>query len=324
MKRRGGRSLPRSTYTNRLQGNVTWAEYCTMELDFSNLFAQFISGLCRAMVLFLMASGLTIVFGVMRVVNFAHGSFYMLGAYLAYSLTQFYASSPSRFWVALIVAPTLVSLVGGLVEYVLLRRIYDKDHLLQILLTYALIFVLGDFIKMFWGVDLRIVSMPAALEGFITFFGNSFPLYYFFIIAIGVLVALSLLFILKITRFGKLMRASAEHREMVEMLGYNVRGIFTVVFMMAAWLGGLAGVVIAPTVRLSLGMDMEIIIECFLVVIIGGLGSIWGALLAALITGELYAFGILVLEKYAMTFIYGLAAVIIILRPAGLLGKQAH
>lgn len=295
-----------------------------MELDLSNLFAQFISGLCRAMVLFLMASGLTIVFGVMRVVNFAHGSFYMLGAYLAYSLTQFYATTPSRFWIALIVAPTLVSLVGGLVEYVLLRRIYDKDHLMQILLTYALIFVLGDFIKMLWGVDLRIVPMPAALESFVTLFGNSFPMYYFFIIAIGALVAISLWFILNITRFGKLMRASAEHREMVEMLGYNVRGIFTLVFMMAAWLGGLAGVVIAPTVRLSLGMDMEIIIECFLVVIIGGLGNIWGALLAALITGELYALGILVLEKYAMAFTFALAALVIILRPAGLLGKQAR
>ena len=325
MDRRGGFiGSPRSTFRNRLPRNVTWVGYCTMELDLSNLFAQFISGLCRAMVLFLMASGLTIVFGVMRVVNFAHGSFYMLGAYLAYSLTQFYATTPSRFWIALIVAPTLVSLVGGLVEYVLLRRIYDKDHLMQILLTYALIFVLGDFIKMLWGVDLRIVPMPAALESFVTLFGNSFPMYYFFIIAIGALVAISLWFILNITRFGKLMRASAEHREMVEMLGYNVRGIFTLVFMMAAWLGGLAGVVIAPTVRLSLGMDMEIIIECFLVVIIGGLGNIWGALLAALITGELYALGILVLEKYAMAFTFALAALVIILRPAGLLGKQAR
>jgi branched-chain amino acid transport system permease protein len=295
-----------------------------MELDFSNLFAQFISGLCRAMVLFLMASGLTLVFGVMRVVNFAHGSFYMLGAYLAYSLTQFYASSSLRFWIALVVAPILVSLCGGLVEYVLLRRIYDKDHLLQILLTYALIFVLGDLIKMLWGVDLRIVEMPKALEGFVTLFGNSFPMYYFFIITIGALVALSLWFVLKATRFGKLMRASAEHREMVQLLGYNVKGIFTVVFMMAAWLGGLAGVVIAPTVRLSLGMDMEMIIECFLVVIIGGLGNIWGALLAALITGELYALGILVLEKYAMAFIFALAALVILLRPTGLLGKQAH
>lgn len=295
-----------------------------MELDFSNLFAQLISGLCRAMVLFLMASGLTLVFGVMRVVNFAHGSFYMLGAYLAYSLTQFYATSSSRFWIALAVAPVLVGLCGGFVEYVLLRRIYHKDHLLQILLTYALIFVLGDFIKMLWGVDLRIVEMPKILEGFVTLFGNSYPMYYFFIIFIGMLVALTLWFVLNATHFGKLMRAAAEHREMVELLGYNVKGIFTVVFMLAAWLGGLAGVVIAPTVRLSLGMDMEIIIECFLVAIIGGLGNIWGALLAALIIGELYALGILVLEKYAMAFIFALAALVIMLRPAGLLGKQVR
>lgn len=295
-----------------------------MEFDLSILFGQFISGLCRAMILFLMASGLTLVFGVMRVVNFAHGSFYMLGAYMAFSLTQSLASSPASFWIALIVAPAAVSLVGGLVEYVLLRRIYGKEHLLQILLTYALIFIIGDLTKMFWGVDLRIMQTPPILSGFFSLYGHTFPVYYLFIISVGLIVALLMWFILNMTRLGKLMRAAAERREMLEMLGYNVRGLFTIVFMMATWLGGLAGVVIAPTVRLSLGMDMEIIIECFLVVIIGGLGNVWGALLAALITGELYAMGILVLEKYAMAFLFALAAVIIILRPSGLLGKAAR
>jgi branched-chain amino acid transport system permease protein len=295
-----------------------------MEFDPSILLGQFVSGLCRGMILFLMASGLTLVFGVMRVVNFAHGSFYMLGAYMAFSLTQAFASTPANFWIALIVAPIGVSLVGGLVEYVLLRRIYSKDHLLQILLTYALIFVMGDVTKMFWGVDLRIVQTPRIFAGFVSLFGHTFPAYYFFIIAVGLIVALLLWFVLNMTHLGKLMRAAAEHREMVEMLGYNVRGLFTIVFMMATWLGGLAGVVISPTVRLSLGMDMEIIIECFLVVIIGGLGNVWGALLAAFITGQLYAMGILVLEKYAMAFLFALAAAIIILRPSGLLGKAVR
>ncbi|MGB9615974.1 MAG: branched-chain amino acid ABC transporter permease [Desulfomonilaceae bacterium] len=286
------------------------------------MFAQAVSGLCRAMILFLLASGLTLVFGVMRVVNFAHGSFYMVGAYLAYSLTQYFASSPDRFWVALLIAPCLVSLLGGVVEYGLMRRIYERDHLLQILLTYALIFVLGDLAKMIWGVDLRIVEAPASLSGLLTVGGHSFPAYYFFIIGTGAAVAVAMWLVLRYTTFGRLMRASAEHRDMVAMLGYNVGSIFTAVFMMATWLGGLAGVVIAPTVRLSLGMDMEIIIECFLVVIVGGLGSVWGALLAAIITGELYAMGILVIEKYAMTFLFVLAAAVILLRPSGLLGRR--
>lgn len=292
-----------------------------MELDWSILFAQLISGLCRAMVLFLMASGLTLVFGVMRVINFAHGSFYMFGAYLAYSVTHLFATTPGSFWIALIVAPVGVGLLGGAVEYVLLRRIYGKEHLLQILLTYALIFIFGDAIKMLWGVELRIVNMPPALAGFVSLAGQEFPVYYFFIIGTGLTVAVGMWLLLKMTTLGKLIRAAAEHRSMVEMLGYNVSGLFTIVFMVATWLGGLAGVVIAPTVRLSTSMDMEIIIECFLVVIIGGLGNVWGALLAALITGELYSLGILVLEKYAMAFLFGLTAVVIILRPSGLLGR---
>lgn len=295
-----------------------------MDIDLSIIFAQAVSGLCRAMILFLLASGLTLIFGVMRVVNFAHGSFYMLGAYLAFSLTQYFGSTPSRFWLAMIIAPVLVSILGGIVEYVLMRRIYDKDHLLQILLTYALIFVLADLTKMVWGVDLRIVETPPILSGFVTLLGHSFPIYYFFIIGVGITVAVAMWLMLSFSTFGKLMRASAEHREMVAMLGYNVRGIFTAVFMMATWLGGLAGVVIAPTVRLSLGMDMDIIIECFLVVIIGGLGSVWGALLAAIITGEFYAMGILVLEKYAMAFLFVLAAAVILLRPSGLMGTPVR
>jgi len=291
-----------------------------MDLDLSMIFVQFISGLSRAMILFLMASGLTIVFGVMRVINFAHGAFYMLGAFMAFTLTHI-LTGLIGFWCTLLVAPTIVCLIGGLVEVILLRRIYDKEHLLQILLTYALIFVFNDLIKLIWGVDLRIVPLPPSLAGFVTLFGHSFPVYYFFIIGVGGAVAMLLWLLLKKTRFGKLLRASAERREMVDLLGYNVGAIFTLVFVLATWLGGLSGAVIAPTVRLSLGMGMEIIIECFIVVIVGGLGNIWGALLGALIAGQIYAFGILFIPKYAMAFLFVLAAIIIIFRPYGLLGK---
>lgn len=294
-----------------------------MAIDFSMIFIQFVSGLSRAMVLFLMASGLTLVFGVMRVINFAHGAFYMLGAYLAFSLTNL-LSGPLGFWAAILIAPTLVCLLGGLVEITLLRRIYEKEHLLQILLTYSLIFVFNDGIKLLWGDEMRMVSLPRVLTGFITLFGRSFPVYYLFIIAVGAFIALLLWLLLQKTRFGRLIRASAEHKDMVGLLGYNVSALFTLVFIMATWLGGLSGAVIAPTVRLSLGMDMEIIIECFVVVIVGGLGNIWGAMLGALITGQLYAFGILILPNYAMAFLFALAVLIILFRPYGLLGKTVQ
>ena len=291
-----------------------------MDFDLPMLFIQFVSGLSRAMVLFLMASGLTIVFGVMRVINFAHGAFYMLGAYLAFTLTNLLGPSVG-FWAALLLVPTLICLLGAVVELVLLRRIYEKEHLLQILLTYSLIFVFNDAVKLLWGGEMRIVTLPDMLKGFVTFFGHRFPVYYLFIIGVGIAVAVLLWVVLKKSRFGMLIRASAEHRDMVDLLGYNVGALFSMVFIMATWLGGLAGAVIAPTVRLSLGMDMEIIIECFVVVIVGGLGNIWGALLGALIAGQIYAFGILVLPQFAMAFLFALAALIILFRPYGLLGK---
>ena len=295
-----------------------------MHLDASMFVAQFISGLCHGMILFLMASGLTLVFGVMRVINFAHGSFYMLSAYLAYSVTQFFMAGPYGFWIALVTVPVIVSVVGGVVEWLLLRRIYEKEHLLQILLTYALVFVFNDSVKLIWGTDMRIVRMPPQLTGSVFFLGQEFPVYYFFIIITGLIVALAMWLILKYSKVGKLLRAAAEQGDMVSLLGYNVSTLFTVVFMVATALAGLAGVVMAPTIRLALGMDILIIIECFLVVIIGGLGNVWGALLAALITGQTYAFGILVLEKYAMAFLFALAALIIIFRPSGLLGKSGR
>jgi len=295
-----------------------------MDLDLSMLVAQFVSGLCRGMILFLMASGLTLVFGVMRVINFAHGSFYMMAAYLAYSLTNLFMASGYGFWIALIVVPLAISALGGIVEYILLRRIYHKEHLLQILLTYALIFIFNDSVKLIWGADMRIVRMPPQLAGSITFLGHTSPAYYFFIIGAGLVVAVALWLFLKTTKVGKLMRAAAEQGDMVGLLGYNVGALFTLVFMVATGLAGVAGVVIAPTIRLALGMDILIIIECFLVVLIGGLGNVWGALLAALITGQTYAFGILVLEKYAMAFLFALAALIIIFRPSGLMGKPVQ
>ena len=289
----------------------------------SIIFAQFVSGLSRAMILFIMASGLTLVFGVMRVINFAHGSFYMVGAYLAYTVTQILAGSIG-FWAAFIIVPILTCILGGAVEVVLLRRIYEKEHLLQMLLTFGLVFVFSDGVRMIWGVELRMISLPSYMAGSVTLLGDQFPAYHLFILGLGVAIALAMWILLNRTNFGKLVRGAAEHREMVGLLGYPANRLFTIVFMMATFLVGLAGAAIAPAVRISLGMDTEVIAECFTVAIIGGLGNVWGALLGALIAGMVYSFGILVLPKYAMAFIFILGGIVIVLRPNGLLGKTSQ
>jgi len=289
----------------------------------SLLFAQFVSGLSRAMILFIMASGLTLVFGVARVINFAHGSFYMVGAYLAYTST-FLLAGPFGFWAAFLIVPILTSILGGVVEVALLRRIYEKEHLLQMLLTFGLVFVFSDAVRMIWGVDLRMVSLPSYMAGSVNLLGHQFPAYHLFIISLGGAIAIVMWLMLNRTKFGKLIRGAAEHREMVGLLGYPANRLFTIVFMMATFLGGLAGAAIAPAVRISLGMDTEIIAECFTVAIIGGLGNVWGALLGALIAGMMYSFGILVLPNYAMAFIFILGGIIIVVRPNGLLGKSSQ
>jgi branched-chain amino acid transport system permease protein len=294
-----------------------------MTFSDSLLFAQFVSGLSRAMILFIMSSGLTLVFGVMRVINFAHGSFYMVAAYLAFTVTNLLAG-PLGFWAAFIIVPILTCMIGGLVEIFLLRRIYEKEHLLQMLLTFGLVFLFSDLVKMTWGVDLRMVSLPSYLAGSVNLLGHQFPAYHLFIIGLGGVIAVMMWLMLHKTSFGKLVRGAAEHREMVGLLGYPADRLFTVVFMMATFLTGLAGAAIAPAVRISLGMDTEIIAECFTVAIVGGLGNVWGALLGALIAGMIYSFGILVLPKYAMAFIFILGGIIIVVRPNGLLGKASQ
>ena len=215
-------------------------------------------------------------------------------------------------------------MIGGLVEIFLLRRIYEKEHLLQMLLTFGLVFLFSDLVKMTWGVDLRMVSLPSYLAGSVNLLGHQFPAYHLFIIGLGGVIAVMMWLMLHKTSFGKLVRGAAEHREMVGLLGYPADRLFTVVFMMATFLTGLAGAAIAPAVRISLGMDTEIIAECFTVAIVGGLGNVWGALLGALIAGMIYSFGILVLPKYAMAFIFVLGGIIIVVRPNGLLGKASQ
>ncbi len=292
-----------------------------MSFDFPFVVIQLLNGLTNAMFIFLIASGLSIIFGVLGVLNFAHGSFYMLGAYMAYQCTSFFVNSPNRFWWAVILAAIAVALLGGLVERFLLRRLYHREELSQLLFTYALVLILGDVAKIIWGVDQLSVSRPAVLKGAVEIFGQYFPKYNVFILFIGPCVAFIFWFCMLRTRWGRMIRAAALDRETLGSLGVNVDRLFMVVFMVGSYLAALGGALVAPVSTISPGMDVEIIINAFIVVVIGGLGSFWGTFLGALITGTVYSMGILVFPRLSIIFIYVIMVVVLIFRPWGLLGR---
>ena len=281
-----------------------------------------INGLSQGMVLFIVASGLSLVFGVLRVINFAHGSLYMVGAYLAFSLsTLMPPGSLFSFLMMMLLVPPAVALLGLGLEIPLFRRIYGKEHLLQLLLTYALLLIIDDTCRLIWGGAIRNVARPEVLAGSIEFFGLFLPTYNVFILAVGPVIAVGLWFLLYRTRSGNLIRASVSHPEMVGALGINVSRVMTATFMLGCWLAGLGGVLMSALANIDLSIGMEKIIECFAVVVIGGLGSIGGALLGSLILGVGVAFIQLPLSRAAIIFPYFAMALILIIRPWGLFGK---
>ncbi len=289
--------------------------------DPSFLVVQCLNGLTQAMFLFLIASGLSLIFGVLGVLNFAHGSLYMLGAYLSYTVASAFLGSATGFWLALVLGSLGVAVVGGVIESVFLRPVYRREELDQLLVTYALVLIIGDLVKLAWGADNRSASRPALLAGSVDIAGRAFPTYNLFVLVVGPLVALGLWLLLTKTQFGRLIRAAANDREMVGMVGVNVSGLFTGVFMLGAWLGGLGGGLAAPVGAIFPGMDVEVIVESFIVVVVGGLGSFGGTLLGALIIGQLNTFGILFFPRFAIVFVYILMALVLVSRPWGLLGK---
>jgi len=276
------------------------------------------------MFLFLIASGLSLIFGVLGVLNFAHGSFYMLGAYLTYQFASYFMNAPGQFWWAAIFGALSVGVIGGLIERLFLRRLYIREELNQLLFTYALVMLISDFAKIIWGTGQLSISRPPILKGAVKILDQYFPEYNIFIIILGPCIALLFWFIFHRTRWGRIIRAAALDREMVGSLGINVDRLFTIVFIIGSWLAGLGGALVAPIAAIVPGMDVEIIINVFIVVVIGGLGSFWGTLLGSLILGQVISFGILVLPRLSMVFIYILMAAVLILRPWGLLGKPLH
>jgi branched-chain amino acid transport system permease protein len=289
--------------------------------DLSFVFAQSLSGLTAAMFLFLIAAGLSLVFGVLRVLNFAHGSFYMLGAYAAYQGVQWLGPGPGHFWWAALGAALGVAILGGVVERFLFRHLYDKEELYQLLFTYALVLILGDATKIIWGTQQKSVSRPPGLTGSISLFGATVPDYNLFIILLGPAIALGFWLLLQRTRAGRFIRAAVLDRETLGALGVNVNALYTWVFMLASFLGGLGGALISPMRAVVPGMDTEIIVEAFVVVVIGGLGSLWGTFLGALVYGQVLSFGILFFPRFSIFSVFALMAAILIIRPWGLLGR---
>jgi branched-chain amino acid transport system permease protein len=289
--------------------------------DPSFVFAQSLSGLTAAMFLFLIASGLSLIFGVLRVLNFAHGTFYMLGAYSAFQLVQWIGTGPGTFWVAALGAAVAVAALGGLVERFLFRHLYGKDELYQLLFTYALVLILSDVAKILWGTQQKSVSRPPGLNGAFSLFGATIPYYNLFILLLGPFIALAFWFALQRTRVGRFIRAAALDRETLGALGVNVSGLYTGVFVLASFLGGLGGALVTPVRTIVPGMDTEIIVEAFIVVVIGGLGSFWGTFLGSLIYGQVLSFGILFFPRFSIFSVFALMAAVLIIRPWGLLGR---
>ena len=287
----------------------------------SLLLVQLLNGLANAMFLFLIASGLSLIFGVTRIVNFAHGSFYMLAAYFTYSLAAALPLGPAAFYAAALLAALLVAALGGLVEVLLLRRVYRAPELYQLLLTFALVLVVADAVRFFWGADNKTGPVAPGLAGSVPIAGQLFPSYDLAVIIFGPLVALGLWLVFHRTRWGILIRAATQDREMVAALGVDQRRLFTGVFVLGSFLAGLGGALQVPRLALTTVMDTTVIVEAFVVVVIGGMGSVWGALLASLLIGVLNAYGVLVLPKASIVLMFVVMAVVLIVRPWGLLGR---
>ena len=283
-------------------------------------FVQFVTGLASACSLFLVACGLSIIFGVTRIVNFAHGAFYMLGAYVAFTFTV-RLSGAIGFWGAIGLAAIVVAAIGILVEVVLLRRIYDAPELFQLLATFGVTLVVEDLALLIWGPNDLLGPRAPGFKGAIDIFGRPFPTYDLFLIALGPLVLASLWLLFRRTTWGVLVRAATQDREMVAALGVNQKWLFTTVFALGVFLAALGGALALPREAANHTMDMQVITEALVVVVIGGLGSVPGTFLAAIIVSELNAFGILVFPKISIVLVFLVMAVVLVLRPWGLLGR---
>ena len=278
---------------------------------------QGLIGLSLAMYLWLISAGLTIIFGVLKIVNFAHGSLFMVGSYLAYT---FYGPAGLPFWLAI-----LLSLLGtgvlGLAMERLLSRIYHIDEAYQLLLTFGFILILDDAVKIIWGGLFRIPPVPEFLEGSWPVFGRAFPVYNAFVIAMGLAVAALLWAVFEKTWWGRIVRATAADREMASAIGINVPRVFAGVFVVGAMLAALGGAIGTPVRVAAPGIGAAMIIQAFIITVIGGLGNLKGAFVSSLIVGVLSAYGTLYFPVFELFFLFVIMAVVLLVRPQGLFAR---
>jgi branched-chain amino acid transport system permease protein len=280
---------------------------------------QFLHGLAYGMLLFLVSSGLTLVFGMMNVLNIAHASFYMLGAYFSYQMLRMVGN----FWVALIVCPIIVGFLGILMERFLLRRVHAAGHVQEFVITFGILFVINESVKWIWGTEPLPVPIPPALSGSVMIMGSVYPAYRLFILFFSLAVLALMAYILLKTRLGITVRAAVSDREMVSALGTNTPFVFMLVMGIGSWLAGLAGVIAGPFISTYPGMALEILVDCFVVTVTGGLGSLLGAVVASFLIGQLSSFGILFIPRFAIVFAFLLMAIVLIIKPSGLFGEKA-
>lgn len=288
-------------------------------MDINFLLIQILNGVQYGLLLFLVASGLTLIFGIMGIINLAHGSFYMIGAYVVWALIEFTGNTALSVVLAL-----LISFIAGVVlELSFYKHLYKRDHLYQVLMTYGLILIFEDMRSIFWGDEVHGVSAPNLLSGAIQLTENlDYPIYRLVLSLACVLVALGLYFIIQKTKLGMMIRAGASNNEMTRVLGININVIYTTVFSMGVTLAALGGIIAAPISSVYPNMGGQILIMCFVVVIIGGIGSIWGALFGALLIGLGETFGRIFFPEYAGLTVYILMVAILLWRPEGLLKRS--
>lgn len=278
----------------------------------------FINGLTYAMMLFILSSGLNIILGYLGVLNFAHGALFILGAYVTYTVTNLCGN----YWMALLIAPFAVGLFGVATELIFLRHLYKRHHVYSILLTFGLILVIYDLIKILWGTDVKTVTTPALLKGSVTLFNQIIPITSLFIIVVGLLTVLGLWFVFQKTTFGKILRAIALDREIAGALGFNVARRGTAAFALGAALAGLAGVLGALKLSIAVGVDAEFLIYSFAIVVIGGVGSFRGTFVASLIVGEMSVLSGLFFPELSMSLIFVLLVVFLSIYPRGMFGRE--
>ena len=282
------------------------------------LVTQCLNALSQAALLFFLGCGLTLIFGIMRIVNFAHGAFFMLGAYVGYSTVHW----TGNFWFALIAAPILVGGFGAAFELGILRRLYGRDGHAFLMVTFGLTLIMGEVIRLIWGVEALQVKPPESLSDIVFILDEPFPVYRLFLGGAGIVVALVIWQFLERTRLGLLIRATSQNAEMVHALGTDVQLVRSAVFGIGCGLAGIGGVMAAPLVTASLGMAPNAVIDTFVIVIIGGMGSFLGSLIGAVLVAFVQVFGTYYFPDLALAFMYLIMLTVLVVRPGGLLGKE--